>query len=126
MRAARSQDASGGAQGEFCSQGRLWLFAKNTQTAFPLGVPKRGIASDEVKLGFYCNSSAVSSLIRDHEAFPEGSRIDGFHRLSREIPLQMDWRLFLVPGQLAFRADGCRCASYSRGGSRVRVPRGNS
>ena len=52
--------------------GRLWLFAKNTQTIFPLGVPGRGLSPNEVNLGFYCNSSAVSSLIRGHGGIPGG------------------------------------------------------
>jgi hypothetical protein len=52
-----------------------------------------GLASCEVNLGLYCISPAVSSLIRDH-GIPEGSRKDSFHRLSREIPLQTNSRLF--------------------------------
>jgi hypothetical protein len=35
-------------------------------------VPGRGLSPNEVNLGFYCNSSAVSSLIRGHGGIPGG------------------------------------------------------
>jgi hypothetical protein len=57
-------------------------------------------------------------------AFPEGSRKDSFHRLSREIPIANELAAVLGARQMALRVDGCRCAIDSRGGSRVRVPRG--